>query len=616
MTAAKHAFFWLRDSENQFITFSDSQTRDFSYGEFEPLVTKTLGGSNAIAIGGNGSIAGEDSLKNPSQDAQLFVPIKDERDAIRAVVQICHSRELTGNQFGGQANLVKKFEKVFRTWFVKSEQVQQAHHEFGLKSRIQFLEQTSQSPTQSTPDVIANEAMLFLGADRVSLIYGQSGNAPVVAISGQIKFDQRSNVVQAIRAAGNLARSSEQPIWLLQGEPILEQTEDSAPPEELAIQIAEQLPCQALVVIPFKDSQQQNGKHSGAMVVEYFENKVNQPKLQSEIEWLVPRCSLSLAKWNTESPSKGLAHSRLVRTFASRKFAATTMLVLLAVGFLLLCFLPVNLWVKCEGVLQPESSRNVFAPGDGVVKNVFVDFGTVIANDTLLFEMRDDNLEIEIINQEGKLQETIEQIKDGSTRLLRNSEQATTNAMVDTQLDHLSARRDNIRKQLEILYQRRASSQVRSDVAGQVITWDARKQLEGLPCIRGQRLLIVADEDSDWLVNLHLKPQQLGHIEHALNQQEQDQTGNEENFVAVELVSPVMPSERISAKLDKLALRAHTDELGTVIFRAQGTIDSDSLHTELRSGTKVKARICCGKRPLGYVWFHDVLSFLKINWVL
>ena len=32
---------------------------------------------------------------------------------------------------------------------------------------------------------------------------------------------------------------------------------------------------------------------------------------------------------------------------------------------------------------------------------------------------------------------------------------------------------------------------------------------------------------------------------------------------------------------------------------------------ELGAGASVTARIGCGKRSLGYVWFHDVLAFIQ-----
>jgi hypothetical protein len=42
------------------------------------------------------------------------------------------------------------------------------------------------------------------------------------------------------------------------------------------------------------------------------------------------------------------------------------------------------------------------------------------------------------------------------------------------------------------------------------------------------------------------------------------------------------------------------------------TIDPDRHEKEeLGAGATVTARIACGKQPLGYVWFHDLLSFIQ-----
>jgi hypothetical protein len=42
------------------------------------------------------------------------------------------------------------------------------------------------------------------------------------------------------------------------------------------------------------------------------------------------------------------------------------------------------------------------------------------------------------------------------------------------------------------------------------------------------------------------------------------------------------------------------------------TIDpADHDREELGAGATVTARIACGRRSLGYVWFHDVLAFIQ-----
>ncbi|NBW97742.1 MAG: hypothetical protein EBR28_13705, partial [Planctomycetia bacterium] len=53
-----------------------------------------------------------------------------------------------------------------------------------------------------------------------------------------------------------------------------------------------------------------------------------------------------------------------------------------------------------------------------------------------------------------------------------------------------------------------------------------------------------------------------------------------------------------------------TEEGNTVLVRVE--IDRDRhAEEELGAGASVTARIACGRRSLGYVWFHDVLSFIQ-----
>ena len=53
------------------------------------------------------------------------------------------------------------------------------------------------------------------------------------------------------------------------------------------------------------------------------------------------------------------------------------------------------------------------------------------------------------------------------------------------------------------------------------------------------------------------------------------------------------------------------DHGNTVLVRV--TIDKTQHEKKeaLGAGASVTARIACGKRPLGYVWFHDVLAFIR-----
>jgi len=40
-------------------------------------------------------------------------------------------------------------------------------------------------------------------------------------------------------------------------------------------------------------------------------------------------------------------------------------------------------------------------------------------------------------------------------------------------------------------------------------------------------------------------------------------------------------------------------------------VNKDDIPPESRTGSGVSAKIDCGKRSLGYVWFHDVIEFIQ-----
>ena len=52
----------------------------------------------------------------------------------------------------------------------------------------------------------------------------------------------------------------------------------------------------------------------------------------------------------------------------------------------------------------------------------------------------------------------------------------------------------------------------------------------------------------------------------------------------------------------------HGEEGSTVLIKVK--IDKNDL-PPVRPGTTVTAKVYCGRRAIGYVWFHDVLAFIQ-----
>jgi hypothetical protein len=61
------------------------------------------------------------------------------------------------------------------------------------------------------------------------------------------------------------------------------------------------------------------------------------------------------------------------------------------------------------------------------------------------------------------------------------------------------------------------------------------------------------------------------------------------------------------------AAEVHGDEGNTVPIKVAIQGDDISLE-EVRQGTPVTAKVACGRRSLGYVFFHDAYAWLQKLW--
>ena len=53
----------------------------------------------------------------------------------------------------------------------------------------------------------------------------------------------------------------------------------------------------------------------------------------------------------------------------------------------------------------------------------------------------------------------------------------------------------------------------------------------------------------------------------------------------------------------------HGEEGSTVLIKV--AINKDELPEPLLPGATVTAKVYCGRRAIGYVWFHDLIAFIQ-----
>jgi multidrug efflux pump subunit AcrA (membrane-fusion protein) len=155
--------------------------------------------------------------------------------------------------------------------------------------------------------------------------------------------------------------------------------------------------------------------------------------------------------------------------------------------------------------------------------------------------------------------------------------------------------------QLNLLRTKRQKLKVLSPVAGEVTTWNVDEMLQGRPVRQGQVLLRVAETAGDWELELRLAEDQAGYLAEARQHMSPDLQ------VTYRLATDPGIDHHGTITEVHLVAEPYKEEGNTVLVRV--AIDKSDL-TYLRPGADVMAKIKCGERSLGYVWFHDVINFI------
>jgi multidrug resistance efflux pump len=301
--------------------------------------------------------------------------------------------------------------------------------------------------------------------------------------------------------------------------------------------------------------------------------------------------------------------SRVLTT--ARNLPRTVLATLAALATVVaLVFVPAELRLEGKGTLEPVHRRDVFAGIDGVVEEVAdgIEHGMQVKDGQLLVTLRNTDVEVAIADLLGRKASSQEQLASVERSLLKNTTiSPDERTRLEGQKEQFEQEVRSFDNQLALYRDKKRSLQVKSPIEGVVVTWQVRDRLLLRPVEKGQVLLSVADKTGPWELEVHMPDDRLGHVNRAAA--EAAQAGRE---LRVDYVLATDPGTRHTGAVKEIHEQAevHGEEGNTVLVRV--TIDpSRHEKEELGAGASVTARIFCGKRSLGYVWFHDVLSFIQ-----
>jgi hypothetical protein len=484
----------------------------------------------------------------------------------------------------------------------------------------------------ATAFVLANEARRIIGCDRVSVLVKRRRTLRLEAVSGQESVERRASAVQAIESLVRVVARAGEPLW------------HPDPSRELPPQIEEELEhyideshATALAILPMEKPRPTPVVKPGgvdavavakaeaaprtvpepiaALVAEWFSSSTFDGSKRARVDLVAEHGKVAIANALVHTslplyPLINLAGKSRVLTTA-RNLPRTVLATLAALATVVaLVFVPAELRLEGKGTLEPVHRRDVFAGIDGVVEAVAegVEHGAQVKDGQLLATLRNTDVEVAIADLLGRKASSQEQLASVERSLLKNTTiSPDERTRLEGQKEQFEQEVRSFDTQLELYRDKKRSLQVKSPIDGVVVTWQVRDRLLLRPVEKGQVLLSVADKTGPWELEVHMPDDRLGHVNRAAA--EAAQAGRE---LRVDYVLATDPGTRHTGAVKEIHEQAevHGEEGNTVLVRV--TIDpSRHEKEELGAGASVTARIFCGKRSLGYVWFHDVLSFIQ-----
>jgi multidrug efflux pump subunit AcrA (membrane-fusion protein) len=482
-----------------------------------------------------------------------------------------------------------------------------------LKRLQRFSEQVHRSwDLQETAFTIANEVRHLTACDRVSVLVRQATGCRLLAVSGVSTIHRRANAVRQLEQLADRVCTLEQPLWYPDG------CGELMPEVEQSLQThLDESHAKVIAVLPlqpdFDDAQPNGGESVGVLVVERFAGTLDEP-LRWQVTAVRGHCGLALQRAHELNRIPLLRLLRALTrndwfTRGRRQGILLTLAAMLTVG-LALAVIPANFRVEARGELQPVDVRDVFAPADGVVGELRVRHRQQVAADEVLAVLRRAELDLQFEQVLGELQTARKRFTAVETERMQNlrdtAEQRQRYGRLTAEQEELRQQIAGLEAQHAILQQQQAELQVRSPMAGEVLTWNPQSLLEARPVARGQILLTIGDLAGPWQLELRIPDRRVAQVLSA-----REQSGDE---LPVSFLLASDPARKHHGVLDRVGLRTEISEREGAFVLATVALNQDPIPNPM-PGANVIAKIDCGRRALGYVWFHDLLDAVR-RWLL
>jgi multidrug resistance efflux pump len=471
---------------------------------------------------------------------------------------------------------------------------------------------------QQTAYTIANEGRRLVDCDRVSVALAEGSRMKIKAVSGLDTIERRAEQIKLLSKLTSTVCKGGEPLWY--------SGDSSDLPPQIEKRLHEYIDkshSKMLAIIPMtdeanesdesSDSSNRSVKNLGALIVEQLTDARIDPTTENRVA-VVAEHGQSALNNAIEHSSIFLmpvwrALGKLLAPFR-RSNLPKTVLVLGLLGMIgfALCVVPYPFTLGSNGKLIPTEKIEVYANVDGTLTEITApeDPYATVEKGHILATMINNNLMVEIEDLDGKIKQA-----ESDLRMWIRTEQLPN----QSQLERTRVRGQIVgtRKLILSLNKSRNFKQkqfnnltVRSPIRGQVVNWQPRRTLLGRPVSRGQNLMTVVSPDTQWEIELEMPERRVGHLFNAFQNSKQPL---KVNFALVS--DPNHEFEGTVIDINRnLEVKSDDGNTATVKVRfdnAQVPVDL------LRAGTRVRAKVQCGNRSVGYVLFHELIETTRTN---
>ena len=598
------------------------------------LVQTLMGHPTGLLVPPGASLNGPDGQSVATNPTSLLVvasPI-DRSGARQGLIEIFHQPNQADVE-RGYLNFLEQVSAIAGAYLEKRQLTLLDSQQTALAQVDQFSRAVHETLDPiATAFVLANEARRIIGCDRVSVLIKRGRKLRIEAVSGQDSVERRATAVQSLESLVRVVAKAGEPLW------------HPEPGRELPPQIEEELDAYideshatGLAIIPLEKPRptpvvkpggvdavavakaeaapRQAPEPIGALVAEWFQSSSFEGGKRARVELVADHGKIAVANAlsHTSLPFYGvinaLGKSKVLTT--ARNLPKTVLAVLAATAAVAaLVLVPAELRLEAMGTLEPVHHQDVFAKIDGVVEQVEkgVEHGATVEEGQLIATLRNTDLEVAITDVLGRKTSSEEQLVATQRSLLADTK------LSEDERTRLQGRAAQLRReigslesQIQLYDTKKKDLKVTSPITGVITTWQVRDKLLLRPVQTGQALMSVADMKGPWELEVHLPDDRLGHVNRAW--EEAQKAGRP---LVVDYIVATDPGTRHRGIVRDIHEQAEVrgEKGNTVLVRVEIETEKHE-EEELGAGATVTARIACGKRPLGYVWFHDVLSFIQ-----